>query len=407
MNSLPFIGIFYICLFFLPIYLFSEEKYLSQESCSKTQICSRLFRNEDGIFIRFTHNGNFLVPASIRVVFTKSQNLGTPESGIERFVIKADETIDLGPYVIRDSGKKWSINYQFFKIWGDVSLPADRNFIYRLPFEGKARLSQGYFGEYSHEDRHALDFSMPEGTSVLAARDGVVIKTEDQYETGGADRSFMDKSNFIMILHEDGTYAFYGHLVHQGVLVEPGDYVYQGQRIGLSGNTGFSSNPHLHFEVTKPGWNFGKGEDPSIPTFFSNESSRGEYLSANRIYWHEDIPLEKLPILLNENMSLCRNVSKQGVGSSCGKIFPPGEKLFLIVEVIQPGEHNFYLEVRDEKDRILGNSWTIKTQKNWIYFYTGIRSGLNPGTYRIFIRREIPEGWEEYPPVEFAVNPKD
>ena len=61
----------------------------------------------------------------------------------------------------------------------------------------------------------------------------------------------MDKGNFIEIQHDDGTVAHYHHLRLMGVRVEKGQRVEQGELIGLSGNTGYSTGPHLHFAVTK------------------------------------------------------------------------------------------------------------------------------------------------------------
>jgi len=124
---------------------------------------------------------------------------------------------------------------------------------YRLPFQkGEThRISQGYEGRWSHrgQDRHAVDFAMPEGTTVCAAREGVVVDLKESSQTGGPDMKYEDEDNYVSIAHADGTIGEYHHLKYEGVLVEIGDRVTLGQAIALSGNTGYSTLPHLHFGV--------------------------------------------------------------------------------------------------------------------------------------------------------------
>jgi murein DD-endopeptidase MepM/ murein hydrolase activator NlpD len=61
----------------------------------------------------------------------------------------------------------------------------------------------------------------------------------------------MRDANHIIIMHNDGTFAIYNHLMRYGVSVNVGDKVKKGYPIGYSGNTGYSSGPHLHFAVFK------------------------------------------------------------------------------------------------------------------------------------------------------------
>ncbi len=124
---------------------------------------------------------------------------------------------------------------------------------YRLPFQkGETyRVSQGYEGRWSHrgQDRYAIDFAMPEGTTVCAAREGIVVDLKESSKTGGPDKKYRDEDNYVSITHADGTIGEYHHLQYEGVLVEIGARVTVGQSIGLSGNTGYSTLPHLHFGV--------------------------------------------------------------------------------------------------------------------------------------------------------------
>lgn len=114
-------------------------------------------------------------------------------------------------------------------------------------------ISQGFGGERTHtspDSTYAVDIVMPVGTPILAARDGTVMDVEEDFNRGGTDRDkFVDKANHVRILHEDGTMALYAHLDLASVSVRPGARVRAGQTIARSGNTGFSSGPHLHFAL--------------------------------------------------------------------------------------------------------------------------------------------------------------
>ncbi|AWH55522.1 M23 family peptidase [Stenotrophomonas sp. ESTM1D_MKCIP4_1] len=125
---------------------------------------------------------------------------------------------------------------------------------YRLPFEApQLRVDQAPNGRFSHQDeenRDAVDFALPQATLVMAAREGTVMQVQDGFKANGQDRARdAGRANFIRILHSDGSMALYGHLQAGGMRVRPGQAVQAGQPIGLSGNSGYSTAPHLHFVV--------------------------------------------------------------------------------------------------------------------------------------------------------------
>jgi murein DD-endopeptidase MepM/ murein hydrolase activator NlpD len=121
---------------------------------------------------------------------------------------------------------------------------------------------------------------MPEGTTLVAARDGVVVEAKEDFAEGGTDPYYKDKGNYVLILHNDGSWAGYFHLKKDGVLVEVGQKVNRGERIALSGNTGWSSAPHLHFEVSLPTQ---KGRI-TVPTKFETDHLKATYLEEGKSY---------------------------------------------------------------------------------------------------------------------------
>ena len=127
----------------------------------------------------------------------------------------------------------------------------DSSYIYSLPFENnkKVFLIQAYDSKMSHKGEYALDFKVKKKTKICAARDGVVIGAREDSEEGGLKPENMSDGNYISIKHYDGSVAHYWHLIKNGVLINVGDTITKGQVIGLSGNTGYSAFPHLHFEV--------------------------------------------------------------------------------------------------------------------------------------------------------------
>jgi hypothetical protein len=167
--------------------------------------------------------------------------------------VRGHERVELG--VLHPAGEgRWSYRYRYNWMVGSRGGRPDGT-VYRLPFaEGSGyRLGQGYRGAFSHQagtiNEYALDFTMPEGTPVLAARDGVIIAVRQDSDHGGADERFKQCGNYVAIRHADGTCAEYFHLKQGGARVQLGDTVRAGQVIALSGNTGFSTTPHLHFVV--------------------------------------------------------------------------------------------------------------------------------------------------------------
>jgi murein DD-endopeptidase MepM/ murein hydrolase activator NlpD len=158
----------------------------------------------------------------------------------------------------------------------------DSSFIYQLPYETNKShlLVQGYFSHYTHKHRAALDFKMKKGTKICATRDGIVLRIKSDGKKGGGNVKYRPQGNYIVIQHSDSTRSGYWHLRHDALFVKVGDNVKQGQVIGLSGKSGYTYFPHLHFIVWKPDK---KGQWIQIGTRF--QTNKGiRYLRPFRFY---------------------------------------------------------------------------------------------------------------------------
>ena len=148
------------------------------------------------------------------------------------------------------------IRFDYGYVIGDPAASHTPPGPYRAPFA----LAQSYTvaqaapDQITHKDpgsRNAIDIAMPVGSAVHAAREGVVINVAHKFFRGGTTQEMRDEANFVQILHDDGTTAVYAHLQLDTVRVRPGQRVLRGEYIANSGNTGYSSGPHLHFAVLR------------------------------------------------------------------------------------------------------------------------------------------------------------
>jgi murein DD-endopeptidase MepM/ murein hydrolase activator NlpD len=147
----------------------------------------------------------------------------------------------------------WDTSYRTQWAFGDATAEPAADAIYHLPYRTGAsyRLVQGYNGSFSHRGSYALDFALPRGSEVVAARGGVVVAVEERYGDGKAEERYRNRANYVHVLHDDGTLAFYVHLERNRAAVQVGEHVRRGELIGYSGTSGYSAGPHLHFEVVR------------------------------------------------------------------------------------------------------------------------------------------------------------
>ena len=202
---------------------------------------------------------NTVVPVSIAFRSEASGVEGAPRSFSK---VVASPTRELVLDLNAPADSNWRYSWDYNAHIGSETAVHDTSAVYRLPYpSGQTfEVSQGFGGNYSHSgrNRYAIDWRMREGTVIVAARSGVVVGLREDSNTTKAG-----EENFIWIQHDDGTVGHYLHLKRSGVTVTKGQRVGVGDPIGLSGHTGLSTEPHLHFHVSTPT----PGERDSYKTF--------------------------------------------------------------------------------------------------------------------------------------------
>lgn len=206
--------------------------------------------------ISFIAHNNYDVPVEVVLALDKLHNLELPRPDQSmRWVVGAKRDLVLLQLRAVDDNIAPAADYRFIWLPGDPAAVHDENYLYRAPFAvaGNFPITQAFPVGITHQtpdSYYAVDLAMPIGTGIYAARAGTVFEVASTNFRGGTDPDKdMASANVIRIMHDDGSHAAYAHLNLNSVRVRPGDRVERGQYIADSGNTGFSTGPHLHFVV--------------------------------------------------------------------------------------------------------------------------------------------------------------
>ena len=215
----------------------------------------------DGNHVYEIARNRYAVPVVMHWSFIEFENLD-PAGALTGTVVlpAADKPNGYGPSVVltafqvHDIRKAFHRELRMHARFGDPNARPEP-YAYRLPYRAGKTFSvlQGFHGAFSHRgsNEYAIDFDCPVATPVLAARPGVVVAAHAAAQGSGTTPDFLEyrRTNFLIVRHDDGTLGEYMHLAPSGVRVSIGQRVERGDELALSGNTGFSSTPHLHFQV--------------------------------------------------------------------------------------------------------------------------------------------------------------
>ncbi len=212
----------------------------------------------DGAGLEFTATNSFYAPVEVVLVFENIAGVDYPPPDEDRrWVVPARSSLALLDLPLLGDLEVPSVDYRYEFLPGDPAIEPAGDVTYRLPYAVGASflVTQTYPDSSTHRTRdsmYAVDFAMPVGTDVVAARGGIVFDVASTNFSGGPDPDrYADLANLVRILHDDGTFAVYAHLNWNTIRVRPGERVAAGQYIADSGDTGFSSGPHLHFAVQR------------------------------------------------------------------------------------------------------------------------------------------------------------
>jgi murein DD-endopeptidase MepM/ murein hydrolase activator NlpD len=250
---------------------------ISQSNC-------KIFVEKQGDKKIFYAQNNEFCPVSIQVTL-ELNNMTSTGFGNGIFVIpEYAQKYQLFELTGIKPRRKTTYSYNYRAVFGDIyKMSFDQDHRYDLPFKSgsRYRIEQGYNGRFTHQGENALDFNMPEGSQVRAARAGVVIAVVQRYNETCLREECKTMANYVLIFHSDGTIADYSHLKYNEARVAVGDTVKKGDLLALSGSTGYARGPHLHFVCYLPDLE----KRRTVKTKFrTGNGSVSAYLVENKVY---------------------------------------------------------------------------------------------------------------------------
>jgi murein DD-endopeptidase MepM/ murein hydrolase activator NlpD len=246
------------------VWVYTDRKPGAEQEFQQEQIERRFEKPQVNLFQRSEQSGVALIaqntyysPVQIAFRLRPIENVSadTRRSGLETLPPRSETELVVVGKSVDEVELRFESEFQF--IPGEPGVVHRPDQPYRLPYalSTSIRVSQAYPVLKTHAgpaSQYAIDFAMPIGTDVFAARDGVVIEVASDFFESGTDYEVDGpRANIVRILHDDGTMGLYVHLNWNTIRVVPGQRVRRGEYLADSGNTGFSTGPHLHFVVQR------------------------------------------------------------------------------------------------------------------------------------------------------------
>jgi len=203
----------------------------------------------------FVIRNDYSGPIEVEVSLLEHSNVQVKPDLPRKFVVQPGTSSTLFGLGALDEYQSWQYSLKYRYSLGEPLAKHSERAIYYPPFVAYKTfpITQAFGGQFTHTDeqnKYAVDLSMPEGSEIHAARAGVIMSLDNDFFKGGIDQqAYKARANSIRILHDDGSMGVYAHLQVERAQVHEGVRVKAGQLIAYSGNTGFSSGPHLHFAV--------------------------------------------------------------------------------------------------------------------------------------------------------------
>jgi len=246
------------------VWVYTDRQPGEEQTYQESQIERRFVQPQVNLLQRSTRSGitlfaqnTFFAPVQIAFRLQAIENVSadTPREGLKVGPARSETELVVVGKAVDQVELRFDSEFQFLP--GEPGVEHRPEQPYRLPYalSSEAPVSQAFPDIATHTDTasaHAVDFVMPIGTDVFAARDGIVIEVASDFFESGTNLSVDGpRANVVRVLHDDGTMALYVHLNWNTIRVVPGQRVQRGEYLADSGNTGFSTGPHLHFVVQR------------------------------------------------------------------------------------------------------------------------------------------------------------